>query len=403
MRYILHDHIGSANHGCEALVRTVSKLLGPGRTVLLSEAPEEDARYGVVRPLVVQDVRPARSDVIRKSSPAFWSAYLRLKLLNDYTPLDVLPYRAALQTLTRDDILVSIGGDVYCYEDMQKRIRLHNLARRYAGGSILLGCSIEPKLLRSKALLRDLTAFDRITARETQTLHALQSAGLRNVSFCPDSAFLLEPRGAEIPEVFQPHNTVGINVSPLLLRRARNAKLILDNLIALIGTILRTTDSAVALIPHAVQNGNDDRDPLKELYAAFQDSGRVCLIKDQSASQLKSIIALCSSFIGARTHAVIAAYSSGVPTLALGYSVKAKGLAEDIFGVDTPYVLPIENIADETAVTRRWIRLRIHASEITETLRAKTAAYEDALKAFRRTLQEGKDGKTARNAASAVL
>ena len=142
MRYILHDHIGSANHGCEALVRTVSKLLGPGRTVLLSEAPEEDARYGVARPLVVQDVRPARSDVIRKSSPAFWSAYLRLKLLNDYTPLDVLPYRAALQTLTRDDILVSIGGDVYCYEDIQKRIRLHNLARRYAGGSILLGCSI---------------------------------------------------------------------------------------------------------------------------------------------------------------------------------------------------------------------------------------------------------------------
>ena len=214
---------------------------------------------------------------------------------------------------------------------------------------------------------------------------------------------MLEPRGAEIPEVFQPHNTVGINVSPLLLRRARNAKLILGNLIALIDTILRTTDSAVALIPHAVQNGNDDRDPLKELYAAFQGSGRVCLIKDQSASQLKSIIALCSSFIGARTHAVIAAYSSGVPTLALGYSVKAKGLAEDIFGVDTPYVLPIENIANETAVTCRWIRLRIHAPEITKTLRAKTAAYEDALKAFRRTLQEGKDGKTARNAASAVL
>lgn len=51
---------------------------------------------------------------------------------------------------------------------------------------------------------------------------------------------------------------------------------------------------------------------------------------------------------------------------------------------------PIENIADETAVTRRWIRLRSHAPEITETLRAKTAAYEDALKAFRRTLQEGK-------------
>ena len=118
--------------------------------MLLSEATEEDARYGVARPLVVQDVRPARSDVIRKSSPAFWSAYLRLKLLNDYTPLDVLPYRAALQTLTRDDILVSIGGDVYCYEDMQKRIRLHNLARHYAGGSILLCYVTSPHLTASQ-------------------------------------------------------------------------------------------------------------------------------------------------------------------------------------------------------------------------------------------------------------
>lgn len=403
MRYVLYDHIGSANHGCEALVRTVSKLLGPGRTVLLSEAPEEDAKYGVARPLVVQEVRPARNDTVRKYSLSFLNAYLRLKLLNDYTPLDVLPYHAALQALTRDDMLVSIGGDVYCYEDMQKHIRLHRLARRYAGGSMLLGCSIEPKLLHSKALLRDLAAFDRITARETQTLRALQSAGLQNVSFCPDSAFLLEPRGAEIPEAFQPHNTVGINISPLLLRHARNERLIFDNFTALIDTILRTTDSAVALIPHAVQSGNDDREPLKRLYTSFQDSSRVCLIKDQSAAQLKSVIALCSSFVDARTHAVIAAYSSGVPALALGYSVKAKGIAENIFGVDTPYMLPIENIADETAVTRSWVRLCSHAAEITETLNTKTTAYENALKEFRRTLQEGKNEKSARNAASAVL
>lgn len=35
--------------GAKRLCATVSKLLGPGRTVLLSEAPEEDARYGVAR------------------------------------------------------------------------------------------------------------------------------------------------------------------------------------------------------------------------------------------------------------------------------------------------------------------------------------------------------------------
>ena len=141
---------------------------------------------------------------------------------------------------------------------------------------------------------------------------------------------------------------------------------------------------------------------MKNYTLPFKTAAAYASSKTKARRSLNRLLR-CARRSSARTHAVIAAYSSGVPTLALGYSVKAKGLAEDIFGVDTPYVLPIENIANETAVTRRWIRLRIHAPEITETLRAKTAAYEDALKAFRRTLQEGKDGKTARNAASAVL
>ena len=69
-----------------------------------------------------------------------------------------------------------------------------------------------------------------------------------------------------------------------------------------------------------------------------------------------------------------------------------------------PKVSPVRRLTTPVpAIDMVMIRLRIHAPEITETLRAKTAAYEDALKAFRRTLQEGKDGKTARNAASAVL
>ena len=188
-----------------------------------------------------------------------------------------------------------------------------------------------------------------------------------------------------------------------MLRRARNPKLVFENFAALIETVLHTTDSTAALIPHAVQTGNDDREPLNALYERFKSTGRVCMIKDQSAAQLKSVISLCSSFVGARTHAVIAAYSSGVPALAVGYSVKAGGLAEDIFGTDTPYMLPVENIADETAVTRSWIRLRSHAPEIKEILNAKTAEYQKELKQFQRTLQEGSHGKSARNAASAVL
>jgi polysaccharide pyruvyl transferase WcaK-like protein len=51
-----------------------------------------------------------------------------------------------------------------------------------------------------------------------------------------------------------------------------------------------------------------------------------------SAAELKWIIARCEIFAGARTHATIAALSSGVPTLSIGYSLKARGLNQDIFG-----------------------------------------------------------------------
>ena len=51
MRFVLYNHIGSANHGCEALARTVPRLFGDSCILLLSDAPEEEKRYGVNRKL----------------------------------------------------------------------------------------------------------------------------------------------------------------------------------------------------------------------------------------------------------------------------------------------------------------------------------------------------------------
>ena len=46
MRFVLYNHVGSANHGCEALVRTISEMLGENQTVVLSDAPQEEIKYG---------------------------------------------------------------------------------------------------------------------------------------------------------------------------------------------------------------------------------------------------------------------------------------------------------------------------------------------------------------------
>ena len=86
-------------------------------------------------------------------------------------------------------------------------------------------------------------------------------------------------------------------------------------------------------------------------------------------------------FIGARTHATIAAYSTCVPTLVVGYSVKARGIAKDLFGSAENYVLPVQTLEnkDDLINAFEWLRaeeehIRTHLQQIMPEYK-KSAAY----------------------------
>ena len=117
------------------------------------------------------------------------------------------------------------------------------------------------------------------------------------------------------------------------------------------------TDMAIALIPHVIWDDSDDRIPLMQLYERYKKSGRVLVIEDQNCSKLKYAISKCRFFVGARTHSTIAAYSSGIPTLVVGYSVKARGIARDLFGDEEQYSLSVQRLkeTDELLKKFRWI------------------------------------------------
>ena len=121
--------------------------------------------------------------------------------------------------------------------------------------------------------------------------------------------------------------------------------------------ILRNTHQNVALIPHVVWKNNDDRKILKELYEIHKYTGRVVLLNDMPAEKLKGYISKCSFFVGARTHSTIAAYSSNIPTLVIGYSVKSKGIAKDLFGTYKGYVLPVQKLASENSLVDAYMRI----------------------------------------------
>ena len=80
--------------------------------------------------------------------------------------------------------------------------------------------------------------------------------------------------------------------------------------------------------------------------------------------QLKHLISQCRLFIGARTHATIAAYSTGIPTLVVGYSVKSRGIAMDLFGTNERYVLPIQQLREPEELIGAYHWLEDNADNI---------------------------------------
>ena len=93
------------------------------------------------------------------------------------------------------------------------------------------------------------------------------------------------------------------------------------------------------------------------------------MVEDHTCAELKGFISRCRFFVGARTHATIAAYSSAVPTLVLGYSTKSRGIAKDLFGSEENYVVPVQKIDDDMELTKKWKWLYTNEDVCRKTLR----------------------------------
>lgn len=365
-KIVLYMHAGSGNHGCEAIVNSLCCMIKES-AVLVSYRAREDERYSLKD---LCELVQERSFDDHKLAHVLY--YIYRKLTGDQESFIRYRYRHIFQK--KNPLAISIGGDNYCYDSMLNDLRLGNSAFGKAGTqTVLLGCSIEPELLERKDILGDLSAYHTIIARESVTFEALQRAfeikekeatvgkakakKSPKILCYPDPAFTLSAKQLPLPEGFAEGNTVGINVSPMIQANEEKAGITIECYRELIRFIIENTDMQIALIPHVVWENNDDRKPIHELYEDFKESGRVVELGDASCEELKGYIGRCSLFVGARTHATIAAYSSCVPTLVVGYSVKARGIARDLFGTEENYVIPVQSLRQKEDLVKgfRWI------------------------------------------------
>lgn len=370
-RILLYPHGGSGNHGCEAIVRSTA-LITKSYPILYSMDVSQDENFGLTS---VCDIQRLEEPI--KRSHRYASAWLKYHLLSDKDAFDRLIFRNLIDNARKDDIALSIGGDNYCY-GVPKFIMLINKALRKKGvPTVLWGCSIEPDAI-DEVLKEDLRDYKLIISRESITTQALKSAGLDNVIQAPDPAFILPASEVNLPSWWKTGGTIGINASPMILSYSKDSARTLANYEALINHILSTTDFHIALIPHVIWQNNDDRLPLQYLYEKFAETNRVHIVNDgYNAEQLKWIISQCRALITARTHASIAAYSTGVPTIVLGYSVKARGIALDLFGREDAYVLPVQGLRNDDELKTMFIDLMNSEDEIRGILNSKIPTYRE--------------------------
>ncbi|EEK77692.1 hypothetical protein bcere0009_33350 [Bacillus cereus R309803] len=364
LKIMMFAHSGSLNRGCEAIVRSSTdiikeKILG-AEIYLASDNPETDK---IITRL--DGIYDGTNRDIKKYRYHWWLSWLRIKLLQDESYALVKIHHNIIKHIKDMDIYLSIGGDNYCYGEQPGWYEIDRRVKKDGKQLVLWGCSIGEEDMSEKKL-NDLRLFDLILARETITYNMLKSKGLNNVKLCADPAFTLEKEELKLPKGWQEGNTVGLNFSPLVWNKNKKSQ---EAVKSLITHILKTTDMTIVFTPHVMQEGNDDYEFLYEYYEEFKGTGRVIILPNNlNAMQYKGYIARMRFFIGARTHATIAAYSTYVPTMVLGYSVKSKGIARDLFG-EEKLVVNVEELSNSKELKDKFNEMVAEEEEIGERLK----------------------------------
>ena len=360
MKYVLFGHGGSGNHGCEAIIRTSLKMIPEGSEIdVFSSDLNKDKKFGLAGTVPFHQYR-GKTD----SAVGFYMSKAIYKFARNYDAINRFELKDALKT--KKAVCLSVGGDNYCNAEPRRHASRNKLFSKH-NTTVLWGCSVTPELLEDPYYVKDMKRYSLITARESITYEALRNAGVDCAVLASDPAFTLEPEEIRLPELFEKCPVVGINISPLVMKYEQGQNILLKNVKKLIEFILKETDYGIALIPHVLLKNNNDLTPLKLLFDEYRSSARICLIDEDDSlncQQIKYVISKCAFMVAARTHASIAAYSTCVPTLVLGYSVKSIGIATDLFGAPEHYVLPVDKITEENEVKDAFAWILEHENSI---------------------------------------
>ncbi|MHB9035564.1 MAG: polysaccharide pyruvyl transferase family protein [Armatimonadota bacterium] len=341
------------NHGCEAIVR--------GTAAILSRRFGNDlefinAAFADPQTLGEQDRRESdpriRSVSIEKNSfltTGFVGKALRklhVKVPDRLNAMD--------RYIKGASVALEVGGDNLglCYGlwVLRRYMELDEYLRHCGLPTVLWGASVGPFSENPEIeaeMARQLRRRAMILVRETQTQSYLASIGVEdNVRLVADPAFAMEPEDPVLEDRlsdFVNRETVGVNFSPLVAQyRSGGASTWCDIAREYVERLLKSDVERILFVPHVMVPGHNDYEFMSRLVTELSGlKGRVAILPPTlKAAEYKWVISRLRAIVAARTHATIAGFSTGVPTISLGYSVKSVGINKDIYG-HTNWCIPV--------------------------------------------------------------
>jgi polysaccharide pyruvyl transferase WcaK-like protein len=241
----------------------------------------------------------------------------------------------------RADLVIDVGGgdsfaDIYGSRRLNRMFLLKYLTHLAGTPLVMAPQTIGPFRRRLSSLAARLTMrlCAIVATRDRLSTEAARAMGLRREIVEASDVALRLPYAPPPSRPAGPPR-VGINVSGLLMGGGYTGKnefgLRMDYP-ALIRDLIRdfqARGAEVHLVPHVIVRsgplqGEDDYRASEALAAEFP--GTVLAPTFASPSEAKTYIAGMDFFAGARMHACVAAFSSGVPVVPMAYSRKFEGL-----------------------------------------------------------------------------
>lgn len=262
------------------------------------------------------------------------------------------------------DFILDIGqgdsfADIYGKDRFVSIDKIHRVARLFNKPYCLLPQTIGPfknESIRKKAVKSIEKAFF-VMARDERSLDYLKEIApkQRNIGHYIDVAFLL-PYNKESFDKNYIH--VGLNISALLWHGGYtkdNQFGLKDNYKELVKAIIKyflSYDKVIVhLIPHVVTSERHVENDYAVSYDLLREISNPRLVLAPlflGPCEAKGYISGQDFFMGARMHATIAAFSSGVPVVPMAYSRKFNGLFLDT--LDYKYMVDLKQDSNEEAL-----------------------------------------------------